>query len=183
MAKKEALILFLIVPFCGFSQIRTPKFSNEFLAIGVGAKGLAMSGAQISNIDDITAGYWNPAGLLGINSTYEVALMHSEYFAGIAKYDYGAFATRIDSSSVLAISIIRFGVDDIPDTRFLYDASGNINYDNIQFFSAADYAFMFSYARSIRSLPGFGIGANFKVIYRKAALSTMDKEFLLLQLF
>jgi len=168
MEKKELLLLLLIIPIVGYSQIRTPKFSNEFLSIGVGARGLAMSGAQSANVADITAGYWNPAGLLGIGSTYEISLMHSEYFAGIAKYDYGAFATRIDSFSVLSISLIRFGIDDIPDTRFLYDASGNINYDNIEFFAAADYAFMFSYARSINALPGLGLGANFKVIHRKA---------------
>jgi hypothetical protein len=54
------------------------------------------------------------------------------------------FAMPIDShQSHLGFSAIRFGVDDIPDTRFLYDANGAINYDNIRFFSAADYAFHF----------------------------------------
>jgi hypothetical protein len=94
--------------------------------------------------------------------------MHAEYFAGIAKYDYAAFATIIDSSSSLGFSIIRFAIDDIPDTRFLYDANGAINYDNIRFFSAADYAFLFSYARKVNFLKGLKLGANFKVIHRIA---------------
>lgn len=148
------------------AQTVTPKYSNEFLAIGVGARALAMSNAQVSQVSDATAGYWNPAGLLAVEHDYSFSLMHAEYFAGIAKYDYAAFATRIDSSSVLAISAIRFGVDDIPDTRFLFDANGNLNYDNIRFFSAADYAFLLSYARQTSWLPGLSLGGNAKVVHR-----------------
>ena len=144
----------------------SPKYSNEFLAIGVGARALAMSGTQASNVSDVTAGYWNPAGLLMVKDKYEAALMHAEYFAGIAKYDYAAFVTAPDSISRLSFSIIRFAVDDIPDTRFLYDANGAINYDNIRFFSAADYAFIASYARKVSWLGGFNFGANFKVVHR-----------------
>ena len=125
-----------------------------------------MSNAQVATVSDVTAGYWNPAGLLNIESKYEGALMHAEYFAGIAKYDYAGFATPIDSANHLAISVIRFAIDDIPDTRFLYDASGRLNYDNIQFFSAADYAFMFSYAHRLSIIKGLRIGGNFKVIHR-----------------
>lgn len=148
------------------AQTLTPKYSNEFLAIGVGARALAMGNAQVAFVNDATAAYWNPAGLLSIPHDYSLSLMHAEYFAGIAKYDYAGFSTRIDSSSVMAVSAIRFGVDDIPDTRFLFDANGTINYDNIRFFSAADYAFLFSYARRPNFLPGLQLGASAKVVHR-----------------
>jgi hypothetical protein len=148
------------------AQTLTPKYSNEFLAIGVGSRALAMSNAQVAHVNDASSGYWNPAGLLALEHDYSLSLMHAEYFAGIAKFDYAAFATRVDSSSVLALSVIRFGVDDIPDTRFLFDANGNINYDNIRFFSAADYAFLLSYARHTSWLPGLSVGANAKVVHR-----------------
>ncbi|MFN6943445.1 MAG: PorV/PorQ family protein [Cytophagaceae bacterium] len=159
-------IVFLFLTNFSFGQISAPKYSNEFLNIGVGARALGMSGVQTAIANDVTSGYWNPAGLLNIQSNYEVSLMHAEYFAGIAKFDYAAFATRIDSQSVLALSAIRFGVDDIPDTRFLYDNNGAINYNNIRFFSAADYAFLLSYARSSSAIPGLRMGANFKVVHR-----------------
>ncbi len=149
-----------------FGQISTPKYSNEFLSIGVGARALALSNSVISNVSDGTSSYWNPAGLLLLQDKYEVSLMHSEYFAGIANYDFIGFAMPIDTLSHLSFSVIRFGIDDIPDTRFLYDANGAINYDNIQFFSAADYAFIFSYARKVKILGGIRIGANFKVVHR-----------------
>src|SRR6478752_7434864 len=101
------------------AQITAPKYSNEFLNIGIGARSLGMANVQTASVNDVTAGYWNPAGLLNIKTKYEVGLMHAEYFAGISKYDYVGFATQIDSQSVLAVSAIRFGTDNIPDTRFL----------------------------------------------------------------
>ncbi len=147
-----------------FSQGITPKYSNEFMNIGVGARALGMGGAQVSTTRDVTAAFWNPAGLIGVAHEYEFALMHAEYFAGIAKFDYGAFTTNIQEDNQIAISLIRFGVDDIPDTRFLYDANGALNYDNIQFFNAADYALILSYARDISD--AFKIGVNTKIIHR-----------------
>jgi hypothetical protein len=92
--------------------------------------------------------------------------MHTEYFAGIGKYDFGALATRLDPKSVLAVSVMRFGIDDIPDTSELIDANGNINYDRIKSFSAADYGFLFSYARQLKK-EGLSVGANAKIIHRK----------------
>ena len=153
---------------CFFSTVvaQAPKYSNEFLNIGVGARALGMSNSYVASVNDVTAGYWNPAGLLGIKNQHQVALMHSEYFAGIAKYDYGAFATRLDSSSVLGLSLIRFGVDDIPNTTELIDANGNVDYNRITTFSAVDYAFLVSYAKQLK-IPGLRLGANVKIIRRK----------------
>ena len=71
----------------------------------------------------------------------------------------------IDDSSAFALSLIRFGVDDILDTTKLIDASGNINYDNINLFSTADYAVTFSYARNL-GIENLRFGANAKIIRR-----------------
>lgn len=145
---------------------QAPKYSNEFLAIGVGARSLSMSNSVIGSVNDVTSGYWNPAGLMGLGQDLQVGLMHAEYFAGIAKYDYGSVAKKIDSSSAFGISIIRFGVDDIPNTTELIDANGNIDYDRITTFSAADYAFIASYARKL-GIEGLTVGGNFKIVHRK----------------
>ncbi|MEN8928730.1 MAG: PorV/PorQ family protein [Flavobacteriales bacterium] len=151
--------------FSSLAQVNAPKYSNEFLAIGVGAKNFGMGNSVISSVDDVTAGYYNPAGLLKIKKNMQVGLMHSEYFAGIAKYDYIGFSKRLDDKSVGAISIIRFGTDDIPNTTQLIDKDGNIDYDRITRFSAADYALIASYARKMPQ--GLDVGANFKIIHRR----------------
>ena len=146
---------------------QTAKYSNEFLSIGVGARGLGMSGAVSASTKNAEAAYWNPAGLALMKGDRELALMHSEYFAGIAKYDYGTLAARIDNTSAIGLSVIRFGVDDIPDTSELIDSEGNINYNKVKSFSAADYAFMFTYARKTQT-EGLQYGGNVKVIRRTA---------------
>jgi hypothetical protein len=143
---------------------QTRKYSNEFLAIGVGARALGMSGTQVASVDDLTSSYWNPAGLLGVDSDLQIGAMHAEYFAGIAKYDYAGFAKSISDSEAIGFSFVRFGVDDIPNTTELIDANGIIDYDRITRFSAADYAFLFSYARQIKT--GLSVGGNAKIIHR-----------------
>ncbi|MBK7965661.1 MAG: PorV/PorQ family protein [Bacteroidetes bacterium] len=145
---------------------QTPKYSNEFLAIGVGARGLGLSGAMSALVNDATAGYWNPAGLTKVKGNLQIALMHSEYFAGIAKYDYGSFAAPIDATRTIGLSVIRFAVDDIIDSTDLIDKDGNIDYDRLRSFSSADYAFLFSYAQKTK-LEGLSLGGNAKVVHRK----------------
>ena len=108
---------------------------------------------------------------MNINTRF--AAQHASYFAGIANYDYAAAALAIDQGSTMALSFIRFAVDDIPDTRLLFDSNGRINYDNVEFFTAADMAFIFSYARSIGLLngdpfaDGLTFGMNAKLVKRK----------------
>jgi len=145
---------------------QVPKYSNEFLNVGVGARALSMAGSVVASVDEVTSGYWNPAGLNGQTLTSQLCLMHNEYFAGIAKYDYGAYSMRLDEKSVAGISFIRFGVDDILNTLDLIDADGNIRYDRISKFSAADYGLIISYGRS-SGIEGLFFGGNMKLIYRK----------------
>ncbi|HLG39084.1 MAG TPA: hypothetical protein VI461_05420, partial [Chitinophagaceae bacterium] len=123
------------------------KYSNEFSNIGAGGRGLAMGGAQIASVNDGTAGYWNPAGLVGVKDIPQLNLMHAEYFAGIGKYDYVSIAfPAANNKRTIAITGLRFAVDDIMNTLFLVEPDGSLNYNNIQAFSSADYAFLLSYA-------------------------------------
>jgi hypothetical protein len=163
---QKFLFTLLALPLLQSSVFSQAKYSNEFLSIGIGARALGMSNSVLASGNDVTSGYWNPAGLTNIKGDMQVGLMHAEYFAGIAKFDYGSIAKPIDSMSTLGFSIVRFGVDDIPNTTELIDSDGNIDYDRVTRFSAADYAFIASYARKMK-IPGLSIGANFKVIHRK----------------
>jgi hypothetical protein len=168
MMKSRFLLTFCFLSLACTSylaQTSAPKYSNEFLNVGVGARALGMSNSQVASVNDVTAGYWNPAGLNGITTPFSIGLMHSEYFAGIAKYDYLGFAKRIDTASVFCVSMVRFGVDNIPNTTELIDANGNVNYDKITTFSAADYAFLLSYAR-LGKIPGLRYGGSVKIIRR-----------------
>lgn len=132
--------------------------------IGVDAASFGMANATTASTANVNSGYWNPAGLLAIEDN-QLSIMHASYFANIANYDYGAFAMPLDDRSAVAISLIRFGVDDILNTTQLIDDQGNIDYSRISLFSTADYGITFSYARAL-PLDGLNIGVNAKVIRR-----------------
>ena len=127
--KNYYLFLLLFINYSISGQINSPKYSNEFLNIGVGARSLAMSNSVITSTNSAMSGFWNPANLSRINNDIQVGLMHAEYFAGIAKYDFGSVAKKIDEKSGFGFSFLRFGVDNIPNTSELIDAQGNVNYD------------------------------------------------------
>ncbi|GAB1309265.1 PorV/PorQ family protein [Urechidicola sp. KH5] len=162
MVKKLFYLLLFITITAQAQTVR--KYSNEFLNIGVDASAFGMARAVVATSGDVNSGYWNPAGLVHVND-YQGALMHAEYFAGIAKYDYAAFAMPIDPESTLGISLIRFGVDDILDTTELIDSEGNIDYNRIDLFSASDYALNIGYARKLL-VQELNIGFNAKIVHR-----------------
>jgi hypothetical protein len=149
------------------AQTYAPKYSNEFLSIGVGANAAALGNAVTAFSSDATAAYWNPAGLVGLERRNQVSLMHSEYFAGVAKYDYVGYAAKIDSTRRLGIAIIRFGVDDIPNTLNIQDGS-TFNFARITAFSVAELGIIISYAQPMGKIRGVSIGGNLKIINRTA---------------
>ena len=163
MLKKSLFIFLLLLCVSSYAQI-IRKYSNEFMNIGVDAAALGMANAVTSSTNDVNSGYWNPAGLVHIKD-HQVALMHANYFANIAQYDYIAYAKPIDNQSAWGVSLIRFGVDNIMDTTELIDSQGNIDYNRIRLFSTADYGFTFSYARKL-NFSGLQYGVNAKVIRR-----------------
>ncbi|MBO2031698.1 PorV/PorQ family protein [Siccationidurans ginsengisoli] len=147
------------------AQTNTPKYSNEFLNLGAGARSLGMGKTQVSLANDATAGYWNPAALTTITAKYDGVLMHSELFSGVVKNDYAAFAMPLDEKSAVGVTLLRLGVDNIADTRALVNEYGYIQYDKITYFSVADYALLLSYARKVGP-EGLSVGGSGKFIYR-----------------
>lgn len=164
---KKTLFLLLISFFTFTNAQIVRKYSNEFLNLGAGARGLGMGGAVVSNQNDVYAPMWNPAGLVGVERDWQGAAMHAEYFESIAKYDYIAFAKPLDNKGgVFAVSIVRLGVDDILDTTQMIDSEGNIDYDKISKFSQADYAGIFTYAFHPGGNHRLNVGVNAKLVYR-----------------
>lgn len=169
MKTNRLYLTLLITVFSLSATAQFRKYSNEFLNIGAGARGLAMGSAQVASVSDGTAGYWNPAGLVNIKDHPQINLMHAEYFAGIGKYDYASIAFPASGNKrTIGITGLRFAVDDIMNTLFLVEPDGSLNYNNIQAFSSADYAFIFSFAQKLKEKANKNIhfGVNAKVIHR-----------------
>lgn len=154
------------------------RYAGEFLRIGVGARALGMGSAFMGLSDDGTAAYWNPAGLATLDHR-EITAMHAEQFGSIVQYDFLSYVMPIGdpgrARQALGFSLVRLGVDQIPDTRGLsiIDQNGNGKFDypedrlvvdesNFVFDSDNDVAFLLSYAREVK--PGLSVGGNFKYI-------------------
>lgn len=156
-----------------FAGAAVGKYAGEFIAIGVGGRALGMGGAYAALANDVTAGYWNPAGLAHILYP-QVALMHDERFGSLVNYDYGAIAFPMGPSASVGLSAIRLGVDGIPDTRngAWVDLNNNgvpelneLDYSKITYFNAADWALYFTYSK--KQDEDFSYGANLKIIRRE----------------
>jgi hypothetical protein len=170
-----SLVSFVLVSSVFSQGVSVGKYSGEFLAIGVGGRALGMGSAFVAIANDVSAGFWNPAGLTRLDYP-QAMLMHDERFAGLVNYNYGAVAIPYKSDMTVAFSVIRLGVDGIPDTRnALVDLNGNLNLDDneildytkITEFNYADWAFMFSFAKKYNDKISYG--ANLKVIKRDIA--------------
>jgi len=171
---KKFFLLMLASGFTSSLFAQQRKYVNDYLNLGVGGRGTAMSGAQIASVNDVTSAFWNPAGLSYVKSDMQVGIMHSEYFSGIAKYDYAgtAFPMR-NKKGVIGLSLIRYAIDDIPYTLNLFQPDGSIDYTKIKAISSQDYAGLISYAQPLKIKRLFGkdnvdvrVGGNFKVIHR-----------------
>ncbi len=163
---QHRFLTFVVVFLCSSSFLFAQKFSNEFLSIGVGARAQAMGDAQVANVGDASAGFWNPAGLVHIKESTQVSFMHAEWFGGIGKYDYLSAVMPLGDSKnrVFGLSIIRLGIDNIPNTLSLYDTDGTIRYENITSFSAADYGIFMHYAQTLNDK--ISLGGNVKIVHR-----------------
>ncbi|GAB4293608.1 MAG: hypothetical protein Kow0098_14600 [Ignavibacteriaceae bacterium] len=161
------------------AQTVVAKYAGEFMAIGVGGRALGMGGAFVAVANDVTSGYYNPAGLANLNYP-QLSLMHAEQFGDLVNYDYGAVGIPFGSDMTFGLSVMRLGVDGIPDTRealidgetkqVIYDITNpnaRIDPTRITEFSNQDWAFYLTFAK--RHSENFFWGANVKVIRRDIA--------------
>ncbi|MFB6248260.1 MAG: PorV/PorQ family protein [Salinibacter sp.] len=146
---------------------RIAKYGADFLAGGVDARALGMGGAYVGLAGEVSAGYWNPAGLSHL--TYpEISYMHVERFAGAVSFDYGAVAIPVNERSTVGVSAFRSGVNDIVNTLQAWNPDRGVplgSYENrITRFSAADWAVFVHYSRRVTDR--LSVGVNFKGIRR-----------------
>jgi len=136
---------------------KTGTTAASFLNIDVGARAVGMGGAFVSIADDITAMYWNPAGVTQLTQS-EILFSHTRWIADVS-FNYAAFVTSLGNMGTIGLNATFLSMDDMERTTELYpDGTG-------EKFSAGDYAFGLCYARNLTDR--FAIGFNAKYIYQK----------------
>ncbi len=126
----------------------------QFLKIGVGPRALGMGGAFVATSDDISATYWNPAGLTNIISN-EAFFEHTTWFAEI-KHDYAAAASYLDGFGTVGAFVSVLSMDEML-VRTVDKPEGTGEY-----FEAGGIAVGISFARNLTD--AFSIGFNAKYV-------------------
>ncbi|MCH8244883.1 MAG: PorV/PorQ family protein [Bacteroidetes bacterium] len=128
--------------------------SAQFLKIGVGARAIALGGSFVAEANDLSALYWNPAGLAHLQGG-AVDLSHTQYLADI-NYNYAAFGLNLGNMGTVAASLIFLDSGDMPvRTTSRPEGTGEL-------FKVQDYALQISYARALTD--NFAIGTTIKYI-------------------
>lgn len=147
------------------------KYAGEFMSIDVSARAQAMGGAFSALANDVYATFYNPAGLVQIQSM-QLAFTHTQQFLASVNYDYIGFTKPISENKAFGLSLIRLGVDNIKDSRSaaIFDDNGilqSIDQSRVEKFNSADYVFFFSLSQRFRS--NLLLGFNVKLIRRDLA--------------
>jgi len=157
------------------------KYAGEFMALGGGARAMAMGGAFCAIADDATSTFWNPAGMADIFGSasgandLEMIFMHSERFGNLIDYNYfsSVFPLR-PGESAWGVTLIHMGIDGIPispydvensdgDDRFEPWIGESFNFDpmNLKRENVNDFALFLSYSQ----IMSFGsLGGSLKLI-------------------
>ena len=161
-----ALVLLATAMATPLASSAASRYAGEFMAVGGGARALALGNAYVAMAEDATAGYWNPAGLAYLPNR-EAHLMHAERFGGQVQHDYLAWARPSARAWGFACTFTRVGVSDIAYT-VLQDPSRPMGPENrpvvASMESSADYVAYLSAGRRLgRRL---AVGASAKGVYR-----------------
>ena len=122
--------------------------SYQFLKIGADARGAGMGEAFIAVTNDISAIYWNPAGLT--NSAVDQAMFsHAQWLVDI-QHEFAAASYHLDANNVVGLSVTSLHTDPMKVTTE-YQPTGNGNY-----FNYGDMAVGVTFARKMTDQFSFG---------------------------
>jgi hypothetical protein len=129
----------------------------KFLRIPVGARAAAMGGAVVGWIDDASATFWNPAGIVGVKSA-ELMVAHTPWWA-TTKLNSAAFVSSFQDIGSFGVSVTILTMDNMEvTTEQQPEGTG-------QMFDAGDLMIGFSYAR--RLTEDFTVGITAKYVNQR----------------
>lgn len=128
--------------------------SAQFLKIGVGAKAIALGGTFVAQANDLSALYWNPAGLATLTGS-SVQLAQTRYLAGI-DYSFAGFGTNLGNAGTIAASLLFLDSGEMQvRTEERPEGTG-------ERFDVQNFAIQLSYARALTDR--FSVGTTVKYI-------------------
>lgn len=158
---KLSLILILSLQTISWADTVDGTATAQFLRLGQGARPQGMGGAFSAVADDVSASYWNPAGLAFLQKQ-EVTFTHLQFIESI-KSEYVAYALplkKIKSTLSAAFTYLNLGDFDKRDASGASLGSGSLS------------AMAASAGYSIMLTPQFGAGVNAKYVQQDLDVET-----------
>ncbi|MBM2841561.1 MAG: hypothetical protein HW412_2089 [Bacteroidetes bacterium] len=165
MKKTLIVLIVLMLPASsfggGFSKVGTA--SAQFLKIGVGARAAGMGGAFAAVSNDVSALYWNPAGMTALPSI-SVGFSHSQWFAQMS-HNFAGIAVPLGSNDALGVHAISLNTGEQEVTTVEKPDGAGVYY------TVSDLAIGLSYARSLTDRFSVGVTAKYiqQIAYNESA--------------
>ncbi len=153
----KKIFVLLIITTALFAQSKTGSTAAPFLNIAMGARATSMGGAFSAVAKDVSALYWNPAGISRLENN-EAMFTQSKWFADI-DYNWSGAILKINSQHAVGLSATYLDYGDMEITT-LSEQSGTG-----QMFSATDLALGLTYAFNLTDR--FSIGATVKYVQQR----------------
>ena len=151
------------------SQTNVATTAASFLEIGSGAKSLSMGGAFVSVANDVSALYWNTAGIVNIDRP-SVQFYHSPWLVE-TEYYYGGVVIPLSSADAIGFSYTSIGMDEMMvRTVDMPEGTG-------EKFDASNLAMGIAYSRKLTDQFSFGIQYKYvqeKIWQMKASANSFD---------
>jgi len=145
----------------GFAQSQVGTTAASFLEIPVGPRAIAMGQAYVASANDVSALYWNPAGIALLESN-QATFQYTEWF--------------VDTNLNYAAGVIKFNNAYLGAHAYMFNG-GKMDVTTVTFpdgtgeeFTINDISIGLSYAQKLKS--NFSIGGTFKFI--RQSLWRMD---------
>ena len=149
------IILLLFCPATGLAFEKTATTCAPFLKVGAGARALGLGGSFVAHSGDVSALYWNPAGIASISRPV-MSGTHMEWIGGLS-HDFVGFVTPL-ASGTIGISGIFLNTDKIEITT-MYEQDGTGLY-----YDTSDMALGLTYSRFLTDR--FAVGLTTRYIHQ-----------------
>ena len=152
---KQFKRILLVTCFCGIllAQTNVATTAASFLEIGAGARSLALGGAFVSLANDVSALYWNPAGIVNI-SRPSVQFFHSPWLVD-TEYFFSGMVIPMGSLGVLGLTYTAVVMDEMM-VRTVQSPEGTG-----EKFDASSLAMGVAYSKRLTDRFSFGIQFKF----------------------
>ena len=173
--KKKISVIFISLLIGSTLMAQTQRVSKSgtsavsFLEIGVGSRAVGMGGAFVAMADDVTALYWNPAGIARLNRV-ESIFIHAEWIAD-TDFDFAGVVIPLNSSSSIGFQFTSLTMGDMKvRTVFFPEGTGEV-------FTSSDVSMGITYAYNFTDRFSFGVTGKYiqeKIWHMKASTLALD---------